>query len=221
VNGDVVDEEALVVDGEHEQSHDGAVALGDGHVTAADDLFVVVGHGARREPDPLEASKPLRRVGCYVPGACRPYIIGGHDGRSSGRRGSRRGGGVHAPPAGRVRPRGGAASCGGGRSRGRSDRGGASGYGGLRRVDGWQVASRRYARRIRLPALLSGLEVFAGLRFKEARGSMDEGISDCDATVLVTPVIDEGRRDLAGLSLDHFSKRRTSERQRPSEARWS
>jgi len=42
MSGDVVDEESLVVDGEHEDPHDGPVALRDGHVMVADDLFVVV-----------------------------------------------------------------------------------------------------------------------------------------------------------------------------------
>jgi hypothetical protein len=54
VNGDVVDQEPFVGDGEDDHPRDGAVALGDGDLPGADDLLVVVGHRAGRPPETLD-----------------------------------------------------------------------------------------------------------------------------------------------------------------------
>jgi hypothetical protein len=54
VDGDVVDEEALVADPQHDQPGDLAAALGDGHVVAAYDAGVVVGHRPRRPAEALD-----------------------------------------------------------------------------------------------------------------------------------------------------------------------
>jgi hypothetical protein len=51
---DVVDHEPLVGNGENDDPHDGTVVFGDGYLTVADNLGVVVGHRARQPPDPLD-----------------------------------------------------------------------------------------------------------------------------------------------------------------------
>src|SRR6266511_6155360 len=44
MNSDVVDKESLIGNREDDHTHDGSVALGDGHVMVTDDLRVIVGH---------------------------------------------------------------------------------------------------------------------------------------------------------------------------------
>src|SRR5215216_1377951 len=56
LDGDVVDEEPLVVYSEDDQPDDLAVALGDGHLVRTNGLGVVVGHRSRRTAEALDVA---------------------------------------------------------------------------------------------------------------------------------------------------------------------